>query len=73
MKILVSIICILVAGVPGVSRAQAPTKTDGLANFAALFEQHHEPEASSPALTLQATRSSTLWRARTGAGLRFAS
>ena len=52
MKILVSIICILVAGVPGVSRAQAPTKTDGLANFAALFEQHHEPEASSPALTL---------------------
>jgi outer membrane protein TolC len=39
--------------VPGVSRAQAPTKTDGLAEIAALLGQHHEPEASSPALTLK--------------------
>ena len=52
MKILISIFCILVAGVPGVSRAQAPTKADGLAGFAALLEQHHESEPSSPALTL---------------------
>ncbi len=52
MKILISVFCILVAGVPGASRAQAPTETDGLSAIAALFEQHHEPEASSPALTL---------------------
>jgi outer membrane protein TolC len=53
MKILISVICILVGVVPGVSRAQAPTKTDGLAEIAALLGQHHEPEASSPALTLK--------------------
>jgi outer membrane protein TolC len=52
MKILISVFCILVAAVPGVSRAQAATKTDGLADIAALLEQHHEPEASSPTLTL---------------------
>ncbi len=53
MKILISIFCILVAGVPGISRAQAPTKADGLAGFAALLEQHHESEPFSPALTLE--------------------
>jgi outer membrane protein TolC len=52
MKILISVFCILVAGVPGTSRAQAPTETDGLSAIAALLEQHHAPEASSPALTL---------------------
>jgi outer membrane protein TolC len=52
MKILISVFCILVAAVPCVSRAQAPAKTDGLAEIAALLKQHHEPEVSSPALTL---------------------
>jgi outer membrane protein TolC len=53
MKILISIFCILVAGVAGVSRAQAPTKADGLAGIAVLLEQDHESEPSSPALTLE--------------------
>jgi cobalt-zinc-cadmium efflux system outer membrane protein len=53
MKILISVFCILVAGAPGVLRAQAPTKADGLADIAALLEQHHGAEPSSPALTLE--------------------
>jgi outer membrane protein TolC len=34
------------------ARAQGPATSDGLAAVAALFEQHHEPESSGPALTM---------------------
>jgi cobalt-zinc-cadmium efflux system outer membrane protein len=52
MKILTLAFCILIAVVPGVSPAQAPIKNDGLADIAALLQQHHSTDASSPALTL---------------------
>ncbi len=53
MKIPVFIFCILLAAVPGVLRAQTPSMTDGLAEIAALLEQHRESEAPGPALTLE--------------------
>jgi outer membrane protein TolC len=46
-------LCVLVSTVPGVSRAEAPTKTDGLDGIARLLEQHHGSEATGPALTLE--------------------
>jgi outer membrane protein TolC len=52
MKVLIAVFGILVAAVPGALRSQAPAKSDGLAGIAALLGQHHEAEASSPALTL---------------------
>jgi len=53
MKILIAVFCILVGSVPAASSAQAPTKTDGLAGIAALLQPHHEPDGSSPTLTLE--------------------
>jgi outer membrane protein TolC len=53
MKSLVSAICILtLAAGACVSRAQAPARSDGLSVLAALLQEHHHPEASGPALTL---------------------
>jgi outer membrane protein TolC len=53
MKALVSAFCVLalVAGAC-VSGAEAPTKSDGLSALAALLQEHHDPEASGQALTL---------------------
>jgi outer membrane protein TolC len=53
MRILVSLFCILAAVMPGALRAQTPTKADGLAEIAALLQQHHQPDASRPALKLE--------------------
>ena len=53
MKILIAVFCILAATVSGVSRAQAPTKNDGLGEIAALIGRHHEPDPSAPAMTLE--------------------
>ena len=53
MRVLVAALCVLAAAVPAcICRAQTPAKSDVLANFAALLEEHRQPEASSPALTL---------------------
>ncbi|MGB9408291.1 MAG: TolC family protein [Terracidiphilus sp.] len=53
MRVLVAALCVLVAAVPAcISRAETPEKSDVLANFAALLEEHPQPEASTPALTL---------------------
>ena len=52
MKAFVCAVCALVAAFPGLSYTQTPSKTDGLADITALFEQHREAEASGPALTL---------------------
>jgi outer membrane protein TolC len=53
MKILISAFWILAASLPGISCAQTPITTDGLADIAALLQHHHEPDVSSPALTLE--------------------
>jgi len=53
MRFLVAALCVLVAGASaGVCRAETPAKRDGLAGLAALLDEHHGPEASGPALTL---------------------
>jgi outer membrane protein TolC len=53
MKALVSAFCILAfAAGAYVSRAQTPARGDSLSAFAAFFQEHHRPEASGPALTL---------------------
>jgi outer membrane protein TolC len=53
MKFFVSSICILTLGVCAcVSRAQAPARSDVLSALAGLLQEHHHPEASGPALTL---------------------
>ena len=51
MKAFVCILCALLVALPVVSSAQAPSSTDVLP-IAALFDQHHEPSPSGPALTL---------------------
>ncbi len=53
MKSIVCFLSALAVVAPGVLFAQSSGKTDGLAIVAALFEEHHEPEASGPALTLE--------------------
>ena len=54
MKFLVSAFCILAFAAGGcVSRAEVPAKSDGLLNFAALLQEHHRPDVSGPALTLE--------------------
>ncbi len=53
MKSLASAFCVLAFALAAcVSRAETPAGSDGLASFAALFEEHHRPEASGPVLTL---------------------
>ena len=58
MKVYVSLFCVLAfAAGTCVSRAEtpaskSPTESDGLSAFTPLFQQHHSPEASGPALTL---------------------
>jgi cobalt-zinc-cadmium efflux system outer membrane protein len=53
MRAFVSVICILVSAVSaGVCRAQTPAGSDGLAGFAALFQEAPRAEAAGPALTL---------------------
>jgi len=53
MRVSVAALCVLVAAMPArVSRAESPAKSDVLANFAALLEEHPHPGASTPALTL---------------------
>lgn len=54
MKAFVYVLCVLVTTVAvRISRAETPSGRDGLADLAALFEDHHEPETDSPALTLE--------------------
>ena len=53
MKSILCFLSALAVVAPGVLFAQSSGKTDGLAIVAALFEEHHEPEASGPALTLE--------------------
>jgi len=53
MKFLVSAFCVLALAVGAcASRAQAPARSDGLSALAALLQEHHHPETSGPALTL---------------------
>jgi outer membrane protein TolC len=53
MKVYVSLFCVLAfSSGTCVSRAETPAKSDGLSVLAALFQEHHSPEASGPALTL---------------------
>ncbi len=50
MKAFVCVLCALWAALPGVLSAQMPGTTDVLP-IAAMFEQHHRPTPSGPALT----------------------
>jgi outer membrane protein TolC len=53
MKAYVSLFCVLAfAAGACVSRAETPAKSDGLSVLAALLQDHHSPDASGPALTL---------------------
>src|ERR1035437_7632270 len=53
MMKLISAVCILaLAASAGISRAQMPAKSDSLTEFAALFQEHSQPEDTGPALTL---------------------
>ncbi len=53
MKTYISILCfLLLAGPAWISRAQAPAKSDGLGDLAALLEESHPTQDSGPALTL---------------------
>jgi len=53
VKTLVSAFCVLVLVASALdSGAQTPGKSDGLAEFATLFQEQRTPEASGPALTL---------------------
>ena len=48
-----SAVCILaIAASAGISRAQTPAKSDSLTQFAALFQEHPQPEDTGPALSL---------------------
>lgn len=48
-----STVCILaLAASAGISGAQTPVKSDSLTQFAALFQEHPQPEDTGPALTL---------------------
>jgi cobalt-zinc-cadmium efflux system outer membrane protein len=54
MKVLLSIFCVLVVSAPvAFSSAETPASSDGLANAAALLQDHHHAEDSGPALTLE--------------------
>lgn len=54
MKVLLSIFCVLMFSAPvAFSSAETPAKSDGLANAAALLQDHHHAEDSGPALTLE--------------------
>ncbi len=53
MKAYVSLFCVLAFATGAcVSRAETPAKSDGLSVLAALLQDHHSPDASGPALTL---------------------
>jgi len=53
MRVFITALCVLAAAVSAcISRAETPAKSDVLANFTALLEEHPQPEASTPALTL---------------------
>ncbi len=54
MKVPISLVFVLAAAAAaGVSRAETPGGSDGLARFSALFQEHNRAEASGPALTLE--------------------
>lgn len=54
MRAFVFVLCILaVAGGAEPIRAETPDKSDGLGTVAALLQDHHGPEASGPAMTLE--------------------
>jgi outer membrane protein TolC len=48
----VAVISILATMPVDIARAQTPAKDEGLSNFAALLQEHHHPEGSGPALTV---------------------
>jgi cobalt-zinc-cadmium efflux system outer membrane protein len=52
MKACVSLFCVFAFAGACVSRAETPAKSDGLSLPAALLQQHHSPDVSGPALTL---------------------
>jgi outer membrane protein TolC len=54
MRSFVAVLLVLAAiESAGILRAQMTAGSDGLASFASLLEEHHETEASGPAMTLE--------------------
>jgi outer membrane protein, heavy metal efflux system len=54
MKSFTAVLCVLAAiASAGVSRAETPAGSDGLSSLAALLQEHHRPDATGPALTLE--------------------